>query len=78
MTLYDVGEIERGAESERPDDVDRTDEQPFIFSGRNRIAGGSLQLSLFDLITTEEQQMETVRRAAHEIFGAAFYIKKTT
>ena len=63
---------ERGTESERPDDVDRTDEQPTPFSGRNRTAGGSLQLSLFDLIPTEEQQRETVQRAAHEIFGAAF------
>ena len=63
---------ERGTESERPDDVDRTDEQPFTFSGRSRTAGGSLQLSLFDLIPTEEQQRETVQRAAHEIFGAAF------
>lgn len=63
---------ERGTESERPDDVDGTDEQPFTFSGRNRTAGGSLQLSLFDLIPTEEQQRETVQRAAHEIFGAAF------
>ena len=32
----------------------------------------SLQLSLFDLIHTEEQQRETVQRAAQEIFGAAF------
>ena len=63
---------ERGTESERPDDVDRTDEQPTPFSRRNRTAGGSLQLSLFDLIPTEEQQRETVQRAAHEIFGAAF------
>lgn len=63
---------ERGTESERPDDVDGTDEQPTPFSGRNRTAGGSLQLSLFDLIPTEEQQRETVQRAAHEIFGAAF------
>lgn len=63
---------ERGTESERPDDVDGTDEQPTPFSGRNRTAGGSLQLSLFDLIPTEEQQRETVHRAAHEIFGAAF------
>ena len=63
---------ERGNESERPDDVGRTDEQPTPFSGRNRTAGGSLQLSLFDLIPTEEQQRETVQRAAHEIFGAAF------
>ena len=63
---------ERGDESERSDDVDGTDEQPTPFSGRNRTAGGSLQLSLFDLIPTEEQQRETVQRAAHEIFGAAF------
>lgn len=63
---------ERGTESERPDDVGRTDEQPTPFSGRNRTSGGSLQLSLFDLIPTEEQQRETVQRAAHEIFGAAF------
>lgn len=63
---------ERGTESERPDDVDRTDEQSTPFSGRNRTAGGSLQLSLFDLIPTEEQQRENVQRAAHEIFGAAF------
>ncbi len=63
---------ERGTESERPDDVDGADEQPTPFSGRNRTAGGSLQLSLFDLIPTEEQQRETVQRAAHEIFGAAF------
>ncbi len=63
---------ERGTESERPDDVGRTVEQPTPFSGRNRTAGGSLQLSLFDLIPTEEQQRETVQRAAHEIFGAAF------
>lgn len=63
---------ERGTESERPDDVDGTDEQSFTFSGRNRTAGGSLQLSLFDLIPTEEQQKEIVQRAAHEIFGAAF------
>ena len=63
---------ERGTESERPDDVDGTDEQPTPFSGRNRTAGGSLQLSLFDLIPTEEQQKEIVQRAAHEIFGAAF------
>lgn len=63
---------ERGTESERPDDVDGTDEQPTPFSGRNRTSGGSLQLSLFDLIPTEEQQRETVQRAAHEIFGAAF------
>ena len=63
---------ERGNESERPDDVDGTDELGFTFSGRNRTAGGSLQLSLFDLIPTEEQQKEIVQRAAHEIFGAAF------
>ena len=63
---------ERGTESERPDDVGRTDEQPTPFSGRSRTVGGSLQLSLFDLIPTEEQQRETVQRAAHEIFGAAF------
>mgnify|MGYP002609185752 CR=1 FL=1 len=63
---------ERGTESERPDDVDRTDELGFTLSGRNRTAGGSLQLSLFDLIPTEEQQKEIVQRAAHEIFGAAF------
>lgn len=63
---------ERETESKRPDDVDRTDEQPTPFSGRNRTAGGSLQLSLFDLIPPEEQQRETVQRAAHEIFGAAF------
>lgn len=63
---------ERGTESERPDDVGRTDEQPTPFSGRSRTAGGSLQLSLFDLIPTEDQQRETVQRAAHEIFGAAF------
>lgn len=63
---------ERGTESERPDDVGRTDELGFTFSGRNRTAGGSLQLSLFDLIPTEEQQKEIVQRAAHEIFGAAF------
>ena len=63
---------ERGTESERSDDVDGTDEQPTPFSGRNRTSGGSLQLSLFDLIPTEEQQRETVQRAAHEIFGAAF------
>ena len=63
---------ERGTESERPDDVDGADEQPTPFSGRSRTAGGSLQLSLFDLIPTEEQQRETVQRAAHEIFGAAF------
>lgn len=63
---------ERGTESERPDDVDGTDEQPTPFSRRNRIAGGSLQLSLFDLIPPEEQQREIVQRAAHEIFGAAF------
>ena len=63
---------ERGTESERPDDVGRTDEQPTPFSGRSRTAGGSLQLSLFDLIPTEEQQRETVQRAVHEIFGAAF------
>lgn len=63
---------ERGTESERPDDVGRTDEQPTPFSGRSRTAGGSLQLSLFDLIPTEEQQRKTVQRAAHEIFGAAF------
>ena len=65
---------ERGDESERSDDVDGTDEFGFTFSGRNRTAGGSLQLSLFDLIPTEEQQRETVHRAAHEIFGAAFCI----
>ena len=63
---------ERGDESERSDDVDGTDELGFTFSGRNRTAGGSLQLSLFDLIPTEEQQKEIVQRAAHEIFGAAF------
>ena len=63
---------ERGTESERSDDVDGTDEQPTPFSGRNRTAGGSLQLSLFDLIPTKEQQKENVQRAAHEIFGAAF------
>ena len=63
---------ERGTESERPDDVGRTDEQPTPFSGRSRTAGGGLQLSLFDLIPTEDQQRETVQRAAHEIFGAAF------
>ena len=67
---------ERGTESERPDDVDGTDEQPTPFSGRNRTAGGSLQLSLLDLIPTEEQQRETVQRAAHEIFGAAFSIPR--
>ena len=63
---------DRGTESEKSDDVDRTDEQSFTFGGGNRTAGGSLQLSLFDLIPTEEQQRETVQRAAQEIFGAAF------
>ena len=63
---------DRGTESEKSDDVDRTDEQPFAFGGGNRTAGGGLQLSLFDLIPTEEQQRETVQRAAQEIFGAAF------
>lgn len=62
----------RGTESEKSDDVDRTDEQSFTFGGGNRTAGGGLQLSLFDLIHTEEQQRETVQRAAQEIFGAAF------
>ena len=63
---------DRGTESEKSDDVGRTDEQPFTFSGGNRTAGGGLQLNLFDLIPTEEQQRETVQRAAQEIFGAAF------
>ena len=63
---------DRGAESEKSNDVDRTDEQSFTFGGGNRTAGGGLQLSLFDLIPTEEQQRETVQRAAQEIFGAAF------
>ena len=63
---------ERGDESDRSNEVDGTDELGFTFSGRNRTSGGSLQLSLFDLIPTEEQQRETVQRAAHEIFGAAF------
>ena len=63
---------ERGDESDRSDEVDGADELGFTFSGRNRTSGGSLQLSLFDLIPTEEQQRETVQRAAHEIFGAAF------
>lgn len=63
---------ERGDESERSDEMDGTDELGFTFSGRNRNSGGSLQLSLFDLIPTEEQQRETAQRAAHEIFGAAF------
>lgn len=63
---------DRGTESEKSDDVDRTDEQSFTFGGGNRTAGGGLQLSLFDLIPTEEQQRETVQRAAQEIFGAAF------
>ena len=63
---------ERGDESDRPDEMDGTDELGFTFSGGNRNSGGSLQLSLFDLIPTEEQQRETVQRAAHEIFGAAF------
>ena len=63
---------ERGNESDRSDDVDGTDEQSTPFGGGNRTAGGSLQLSLFDLIPTEEQQKEIVQRAAHEIFGAAF------
>ena len=63
---------EREDESDRSDEVDGADELGFTFSGRNRTSGGSLQLSLFDLIPTEEQQRETVQRAAHEIFGAAF------
>ena len=63
---------ERGDESDRSDDVDGTDEQPTPFGRGNRTSGGSLQLSLFDLIPTEEQQKEIVQRAAHEIFGAAF------
>lgn len=63
---------DRGTESEKSDDVDRTDEQSFTFGGGNRTAGGGLQLSLFDIIPTEEQQRETVQRAAQEIFGAAF------
>ena len=63
---------DRGTESEKSDDVDRTNEQFSPFSGGNRTAGGGLQLSLFDLIPTEEQQRETVQRAAQEIFGAAF------
>ena len=62
---------DRGTESEKSDDVDGTDEQSFTFGGGNRTAGGGLQLSLFDLIPTEEQQRETVQRAAQEIFGAA-------
>ncbi|UKI35138.1 MAG: hypothetical protein L6V93_12945 [Clostridiales bacterium] len=52
--------------------MDGVNEQPFTFGRGNRNSGGSLQLSLFDLIPTEEQQRETVQRAAHEIFGAAF------
>ena len=63
---------DRGTEIEKSDDVDRTDEQSFTFGGGNRTAGGGLQLSLFDIIPTEEQQRETVQRAAQEIFGAAF------
>lgn len=63
---------ERGTESERSDEMDGVNEQPFTFGRGNRNSGGSLQLSLFDLIPTEEQQRETVQRAAHEIFGAAF------
>ena len=63
---------ERGDESDRSDEMDGTYEQSFTFSGGNRTSGGSLQLSLFDLIPTEEQQKEIVQRAAHEIFGAAF------
>ena len=63
---------DRGTESEKSDDVDRTYEQSITFGGGNRTAGGDLQLSLFDLIPTEEQQRETVQRAAQEIFGAAF------
>ncbi len=65
---------ERGTESERPDDVGGADEQPTPFSGRSRTAGGGLQLSLFDLIPTEEQQKGNRTESSTRNFRCCFFM----
>ena len=67
------GEHYGGTESERPVEVDRTDEQPFTFSGGNRDFGGGEQLSLFPLIS---EQQDIIREAERRTFGSAFSISQ--
>lgn len=67
------GEHHGGTESERPVEVDRTNEQPFTFSGRNRDYGGSEQLSLFPLIS---EQQDIIREAERRTFGSAFSVSQ--
>ncbi len=67
------GEHHGGTESERPIEVDRTYEQPFTFSGRNRDYGGGQQLSLFPLIS---EQQDIIREAERRTFGSAFSVSQ--
>ncbi len=62
----------RTDESGQSGNVGWTDEQPQTRRGRNRNREPSAQLSLFDLIPSEEEQQNIIREAARETFGAAF------
>ena len=62
----------RTDESSQSHDVDRADEQLQTRSRRNRNQQPSAQLSLFDLLTTEEEQQNIIREAAQNTFEAAF------
>lgn len=67
------GEHQRGAESKRPVEVDRTDEQPFTFRRRSDTPSANLQLSLFPLL---EEQQDIIREAEQATFGSAFSISQ--
>lgn len=67
------GEHQRGTESKRPDDVDRTNEQPFTFRRRSHTPTANLQLSLFPLL---EEQQDIIREAEQATFGSAFSISQ--
>ncbi len=66
------GGSNRADESRQSDDVDGAYEQLQTYSGGNSNSKSSLQLSLFDYFPTEEEQKNTVMKAAQETFGAAF------
>lgn len=67
------GEHQRGTESKRPDEVDRTNEQPSTFRRRSHTPTANLQLSLFPLL---EEQQDIIREAEQSTFGSAFSISQ--
>lgn len=66
------GGRERTNESGQSAGMDRTHEQLQTQRRRNRNQPPSAQLSLFDLLPTEEEQQNIIREAARNTFEAAF------